>query len=62
MQYYFNALIWMIKKIGKNNITYWVVGRLFYMPHPKEVYICYQDSIPQNIIEIAFKMNIGALC
>ncbi|KAJ8939448.1 hypothetical protein NQ318_023074 [Aromia moschata] len=45
----------------KNNISYWVVGRLFYMPHPREVYVCYQDSIPQNIIEMAFKINIGAL-
>ncbi|KAG6797320.1 protein inturned [Apis mellifera caucasica] len=39
------------------NLTYWVVGRLFTTPHPKELYVCYQDSAPQNLIEIAFKLH-----
>ncbi|EEZ98662.1 protein inturned [Tribolium castaneum] len=42
----------------KSNIKYWVVGRLFYMPHPREVYVCYQENIPQNIIELAFKIDL----
>ncbi|KAF7272761.1 hypothetical protein GWI33_014470 [Rhynchophorus ferrugineus] len=42
----------------KGRVPYWVVGRLFYMPHPKELYVCYQDSIPQNIVELAFKINL----
>ncbi|KAI4458438.1 protein inturned [Holotrichia oblita] len=39
-------------------ITYWVIGRLFYMPYPREMYVCYQDTIPQNLIDIAFKLGI----
>ncbi|XP_053978115.1 protein inturned isoform X1 [Hylaeus volcanicus] len=39
------------------NVTYWVVGRLYTTPHPKELYICYQDSAPQNLIEVAFKLH-----
>lgn len=40
-----------------DNVTYWVVGRLHTTPHPKELYVCYQDSAPQNLIEIAFKLH-----
>lgn len=39
------------------SITYWVVGRLYTTPHPKELYVCYQDSAPQNLIEVAFKLH-----
>lgn len=38
------------------NIAFWVVGRLYTSPHPKELYVCYQDSAPQNLIEIAFQL------
>ncbi|XP_023311186.1 protein inturned [Anoplophora glabripennis] len=49
------------KETKKYKVSYWVVGRLFYVPHPREMYVCYQDSIPQNLIEIAFKMNMGSM-
>lgn len=39
------------------NLSYWVVGRLYTTPHPKELYVCYQDSAPQNLIEMAFKLH-----
>ncbi|KAL2738786.1 protein inturned [Vespula squamosa] len=39
------------------NTTYWVIGRLYTSPHPKELYVCYQDSAPQNLVEIAFRLN-----
>ncbi|XP_017889125.1 protein inturned [Ceratina calcarata] len=39
------------------NTTFWVVGRLYTTPHPKELYVCYQDSAPQNLIEMAFKLQ-----
>ncbi|XP_018331064.1 protein inturned [Agrilus planipennis] len=39
-------------------ISYWVVGRLFYDPHPREVYICYHESVPQNIVEVAYKLSL----
>nr|XP_033322916.1 protein inturned isoform X1 [Megalopta genalis] len=46
-----------------DNTTYWVVGRLYTTPHPKELYVCYQDSAPQNLIEIAFKLHsLHTLC
>nr|XP_023014516.1 protein inturned isoform X2 [Leptinotarsa decemlineata] len=50
------------EKEKKCKITYWVLGRILYMPQPKEVYVCYQDSIPQNMIEIAFKLCSTSLC
>ncbi|XP_022920612.1 protein inturned [Onthophagus taurus] len=37
--------------------TYWVVGRLFYMPYQRELYVCYQDTIPQNLVDMAFKLG-----
>lgn len=40
-----------------DNTTYWVIGRLYTSPHPKELYVCYQDSAPQNLVEIAFRLN-----
>ena len=39
------------------NMTYWVIGRLYAAPHAKEFYVCYEDSAPQNMIEMAFKLN-----
>ncbi|XP_050305773.1 protein inturned [Anthonomus grandis grandis] len=41
--------------------SYWVVGRLFHTPHPKELYICYQDAVPQNLVELAFKINLNSI-
>lgn len=38
-----------------------IFRRLFFMPHPREVYICYQDTVPQNIVEIAFKINMNTI-
>ncbi|XP_063243718.1 protein inturned [Bacillus rossius redtenbacheri] len=40
-------------------LAYWVVGRLFFTPYPREVYVCYHDAAPQNMVEIAFRL---ALC
>jgi hypothetical protein len=40
-----------------DNCTYWVVGRLYNSPRPKELYICYQDSTPQNLIEMSFRLQ-----
>lgn len=45
----------------KNKISYWVIGRLFYMPHPKELYVCYQDTIPQNLVDLAFKISLNSI-
>lgn len=42
------------------NMTFWVVGRLYASPHPKELYVCYEESVPQNVIEMVFRLN--AMC
>ncbi|XP_025073423.1 protein inturned-like [Pogonomyrmex barbatus] len=39
------------------NMAFWVIGRLYTNPHPKELYVCHQDSAPQNLIEIAFRLH-----
>ncbi|XP_066589058.1 protein inturned isoform X2 [Prorops nasuta] len=38
------------------NMTFWVLGRLYTIPHTKELYVCYQDCAPQNLIEMAFRL------
>ncbi|XP_066263056.1 protein inturned [Euwallacea similis] len=52
-----------IEKEGnkKSKIAYWVLGRLFYTPHPKELYVCYQDTVPQNLVDLAFKINLNSI-
>lgn len=37
--------------------TYWVVGRSFASPQPRELYVCYRDSTPQSLVEMAFRLN-----
>uniref|UniRef100_A0A146LFZ0 Protein inturned n=1 Tax=Lygus hesperus TaxID=30085 RepID=A0A146LFZ0_LYGHE len=37
------------------SLLYWVTGRLMASP-PRELYVCYQDSCPQNLVEIAFHL------
>ncbi|XP_046382876.1 protein inturned [Ischnura elegans] len=46
-------------KKSSNSPAYWVVGRLFFSPQPKEVYVCYFDSAPQNMVEIAFRLGLS---
>ncbi|XP_031556946.1 protein inturned-like isoform X2 [Actinia tenebrosa] len=40
-------------------LKYWVIGRLFGGEHPKEFYVCYHSSVPQNTVEMAFKLGFG---
>nr|XP_018899633.1 PREDICTED: protein inturned [Bemisia tabaci] len=42
-------------------LTYWVVGRLFFLPHPREIYVCYEDTVPQNMVEIAFRIALSCV-
>ena len=44
---------------GVGVLSYWVAGRLFLSPHPRECYVCYHDSAPQVIIELAFRLAFG---
>ena len=31
----------------EERLDYWVSGRLFLAPNPRECYVCYHDSAPQ---------------
>jgi hypothetical protein len=54
---------WCFSKYRQDlpNSLYFCFRRLFYMPHPREVYVCYQDNIPQNIIELAFRIDLSTM-
>lgn len=34
--------------------------RIFKEPIKREVYVCYEDGVSQNMVEIAFKLGINA--
>ncbi|XP_011298415.1 protein inturned [Fopius arisanus] len=40
------------------SLTFWVIGRLYAAP-AKEFYVCYEDTVPQNLVEMAFRLNIN---
>ncbi|XP_049626836.1 LOW QUALITY PROTEIN: protein inturned [Suncus etruscus] len=37
-------------------LTYWVVGKLFLQPKPRELYVCFHDSVTELAMEMAFKL------
>ncbi|KAK8405004.1 hypothetical protein O3P69_001523 [Scylla paramamosain] len=41
--------------------SYWVVGRLLAAPYQREVYVCYHESVPQNLLEMAFRVSLGCV-
>ena len=40
-------------------LSYWVSGRLFLGPNPRECYICHHESAPQVMVEMAFRLACG---
>ena len=38
--------------------TFWIVGRLF---GARELFVCYDAAVPQNIIEIAFRIGLNCV-
>lgn len=40
-------------------LKYWVIGRLFPGDHPRELYVCHHQSVPQCTVELAFKLGFG---
>ncbi|XP_060591133.1 protein inturned-like [Ruditapes philippinarum] len=42
-------------------LCYWVVGRCLSRSLRREVYVCFHDSTPQTVIELAFKIALGYL-
>ncbi|XP_026496320.1 protein inturned isoform X1 [Vanessa tameamea] len=46
--------------ISKKNCEpfyFWVVGRVFSEPEPRELYLCYHESVPQDLTEIAYLLS-----
>ena len=43
----------------KSSLTYWVVGRMFVDPEPQQLFVCFQDGVEQNLVELAFKLGFG---
>lgn len=42
-------------------LSYWVVGRCLSRSLRREVYVCFHESTPQTVIELAFKVSLGYL-
>lgn len=45
-------------QLEKDRLSFWVIGRLF---GTKELYICYDSKIPQNMVEIAFRIALNCI-
>ncbi|XP_072932824.1 protein inturned isoform X2 [Epargyreus clarus] len=46
--------------ITKKNVEpfyFWVVGRVFSEPEPRELYLCYHESVPQDLTEVAYLLS-----
>ncbi|XP_077284275.1 inturned planar cell polarity protein [Arctopsyche grandis] len=43
-------------KKNEDSFSYWVIGRLFEYPKFAEVYVCCHESVPQNMVDIAFRL------
>jgi len=48
-------------KDSMNENSCWVTGRLFSTPSHRELYVCYQDGVPQDILDLCFHLSFGAL-
>lgn len=40
---------------------FWVTGRLFLSPVHRELYVCHQDGVAQDILDLAFHLAFGAV-
>ncbi|PVD34613.1 hypothetical protein C0Q70_05889 [Pomacea canaliculata] len=43
------------------SLAYWVVGRKLWYPQLREIFVCFHESTPQNIVELAFRLSAGNL-
>ena len=39
--------------------SYWVCGRQYLEPEPKECYVAYHESTPQQMVELCFRLSFG---
>ncbi|KAJ6645236.1 Protein inturned, partial [Pseudolycoriella hygida] len=42
---------------SNGSVEFWVIGRLFSTP-PKELYVCHRADVPQNLVELAFRLSL----
>lgn len=47
------------QKKSPSILKYWVIGRLLPGDHPRELYVCHHQSVPQSAVELAFKLGFG---
>ncbi|XP_069487212.1 protein inturned isoform X3 [Ambystoma mexicanum] len=50
---------WTDQKKSPPTMAYWVVGRLFLHPQPREFYVCFHESVTEIAAELAFKLSFG---
>ncbi|KAL8207022.1 UNVERIFIED_CONTAM: hypothetical protein K2H54_040124 [Gekko kuhli] len=50
---------WTDQKKPPPPVMYWVIGRLFLDPKPREFYVCFHDSVTEVAVELAFKLSFG---
>ncbi|KAI5646108.1 protein inturned [Phthorimaea operculella] len=46
-----------VAKKNAEPFLFWVVGRVFSEPEPRELYVCYHESIPQDLTEVAYLLS-----
>lgn len=44
---------------GLPMLSYWVCGRLFLSPNPRECYVAHYETAPQQMVELAFRLAHG---
>ncbi|KAJ8723237.1 hypothetical protein PYW08_003149 [Mythimna loreyi] len=46
-----------VSKKNTEPYLFWVVGRVFSEPEPRELYLCYHESVPQDLTEVAYLLS-----
>jgi hypothetical protein len=49
------------KKKDANLFHFWIVGKKCFQPNEHEFFVCYHDSIAQNITELAFTIGMSSV-
>ncbi|CAG9134949.1 unnamed protein product [Plutella xylostella] len=46
-----------LSKKNTEPYLFWVVGCIFSEPEPRELYLCYHESVPQDLTEVAYLLS-----
>lgn len=55
-----HGILLQLKSDNNCSTEIWIVGRLFTVPQ-RELYVCYDSKIPQNLVEIAFRICLNCV-